>query len=92
MTMSGQYEIEFRHSIKKDLKKIPSQFLASIIRAIENLGNDPYPSGVVKITDTDSYYRIRVGEYRVIYEILKNDHKIVVLYIRHRKNAYLSNI
>lgn len=90
--MSGHYELEFRHSIKKDIKKIPSQFLASILYAIEDLKNNPYPTGVVKLTDTDSYYRIRIGEYRVIYEILKSDHKIVVLYIRHRKNAYLSNI
>ncbi|NLL09920.1 MAG: type II toxin-antitoxin system RelE/ParE family toxin [Methanomicrobiales archaeon] len=87
--MTGHFEIEFRHSVKKDVKKIPSQFLASIIQAVEQLENDPFPAGVVKLTDTDSYYRIRVGDYRVIYEIQKNEHKIFVLYIRHRKNAYL---
>lgn len=86
--MNGQYEVEFRHSVKKDLKKIPPHIISIIFSAIEELAQDPYPSGVAKLTDTESYYRIRIGDYRVIYEILMNEQKIIISYIRHRKNAY----
>ena len=86
--MNNLYEIEFRNSVKKDLKKIPPHIISIIFSAIEELAHNPYPSGMAKLTDTESYYRIRIGDYRVIYEISKNEHKIIISYIRHRKTAY----
>ncbi|MCA1917048.1 type II toxin-antitoxin system RelE/ParE family toxin [Methanospirillum hungatei] len=86
--MNNQYEIEFRNSVNKDLKKISPHIITIIFSAIEELAHNPYPSGVAKLTDTESYYRIRIGDYRVIYEISKNEHKIIISYIRHRKTAY----
>jgi mRNA interferase RelE/StbE len=86
--MSVPFTIKFRTSISKDLKKVPSYLIPPIISLIEELANNPYPSGCLKLTDTDSYYRIRKGHYRIIYEVICQEHRIEILYIRHRKNVY----
>ena len=55
---------------------------------IEALAGDPFPSGAVKLTDSESLYRIRVGDYRVVYGIDAKARSIYIHYIRHRKEAY----
>lgn len=59
-----------------------------ILRAIENLSEDPRPSGCIQLTDGDGELRIRVGDYRVVYDV--NDDQLVVLVLRlgHRREIY----
>ncbi|HXW01074.1 MAG TPA: type II toxin-antitoxin system RelE/ParE family toxin [Anaerolineae bacterium] len=49
---------------------------------------DPRPSGVTKLRGTENEWRIRVGDYRVIYEIDDDKHVVTILRIRHRREAY----
>jgi len=52
------------------------------------LGEDPFPRGVVKIHGEDNTYRSRVGDYRVLYEVYHRQHTILVVKIEHRSTVY----
>ncbi len=82
------YKIEVKPSIEKDLRKIPRQYIGKIIQKIENLSINPYPIGTVKLTATENIYRFRVGNYRVIYQVIKIERTIIIHHIRHRKEVY----
>lgn len=84
----ASYRISWRSSTKKDLRKIPQQQVEHIIAEVEALAQEPFPHGVQKLTGSERTYRIRVGEYRVIYEILSAEQMIEVERIRHRKDVY----
>lgn len=84
----GSYRIEFTRSAEKDFRKIDRSKVAAIYREIERLETDPRPHGVKKLAGADRTYRIRIGDYRVVYEV--EDEVLVVLVIRiaHRKDVY----
>ncbi|MFA5348400.1 MAG: type II toxin-antitoxin system RelE/ParE family toxin [Methanoregula sp.] len=84
----GSYALSFKNSVEKDLRKIPKELLAHIFEHIESLSKDPLPHDVQKLAGAESLYRIRVGEYRIIYQVLDESHEIFVYYIRHRSVAY----
>ena len=80
-----KYEIRFKPRALKDGKKIPNQELARIFEKIKELENDL--SGDVKhLTDFYPEYRLRVGNYRVLFEVEGSD--VVIYRIRHRKDIY----
>ncbi len=82
------YKIEWRPSTKKDLKRISKPEVLRIIKAVEGLSNEPRPRGSTKLTGSDFTYRIRIGDYRVIYEIHDEIILIEVVKVGHRKDVY----
>ena len=82
------YRIEFTRSAEKDLRKIGKSRIAAIYREIEGLSADPRPHGVKKLAGADRTYRIRVGDYRVVYEIEDDVLLVLVIRIAHRKDVY----
>jgi len=84
--MAG-YEIFFRESVWKELKKVPRADLKKILSRIEQLGNDPRPVGCEKLTSQE-LYRIRQGNYRVVYSIQDNKLTVWVVKVGHRKEVY----
>jgi mRNA interferase RelE/StbE len=82
------YSVAFRKSAEKDLRKIPREIIPHIFEHIENLAVDPIPHDVYKIASAENLYRIRVGDYRVIYRVLHESREVTVIYIRHRSVAY----
>jgi mRNA interferase RelE/StbE len=81
-----QYPIRFKPRAIKDGKKIPKRELTRIFAKIEDMANDL--SGDVKhLTDFHPEYRLRVGDYRILFEI--EDDQIIIYRIRHRKDVYL---
>ena len=83
------YRIEFAPTAKRDLKKFsPGAVLKRNRDTIDNLANEPRPGGVTKLQGTDDLWRIRVGDYRIVYSI--NDGKLLVLVVRlgHRRDIY----
>ena len=82
------YRIEWKHSAVKELKHLPRQVVARILEAAERLASDPYPSGVRKLAGSEHSYRIRVGNYRVVYSIFSMTFIIEVIRVGHRKNVY----
>ena len=77
------YDIFFKESVWKDLKKIPKTDLKRIFSRIESLGEDPRPAGSEKLTGQE-LYRIRQGNYRILYSIQDNELTIWVIKVGHR--------
>jgi len=82
------YQIEIKPSASRELEKLPQQIIPRIVTAIKELAENPYPPGVKKLTGFDRTYRIRVGDYRVLYTIYENRLVIEIIRVRHRKDAY----
>jgi mRNA interferase RelE/StbE len=82
------YNIEWRPSTKKELKRISKAEVHRIIQAVEGLSDQPRPPGSRKLSGSDSTYRIRIGNHRVIYEIHDDVILIEVVKVGHRKDVY----
>jgi mRNA interferase RelE/StbE len=81
------YELFFRESVWKELKKVPKADLKKILSRIELLGTDPRPKGCEKLTGHE-LYRIRQGNYRIVYSIQDNELTVWVVKAGHRKDVY----
>jgi mRNA interferase RelE/StbE len=84
----ASYSIEWKASAAKELRRLPKQIIARVLPAVEALAMTPRPDGVRKLTGSENSYRIRVGEYRVVYNIFDRRLVIEVIRIRDRKEAY----
>jgi len=83
------FEIKYAKSINKDLEKIDVQNLAKIKKGIENLRNFPNVSNIRKLSAHPlADYRLRVGEYRVLFDVSWNEKIIYILKIGHRSEVY----
>lgn len=86
----ADYRIEIKKSAAKELEKIVQKDRIRIIEKIRSLSSDPKPVGSKKLSG-DSKYRIRQGDYRILYEIFETTLIIVVVRIAHRREAYRKN-
>ena len=82
------YEIIIKPSAEKAFGKLPNALQVKILEALEQLSVNPRPSGVKKLKSAFNIYRIRVGEYRVIYSINDTVLIVTVVKIAHRKDVY----
>ena len=63
----ASYDIEWKPSAEKELRQFHSDFLPRIVQVAESLGDDPYPAGHRKLVGGSGSYRVRVGDYRIVY-------------------------
>jgi mRNA interferase RelE/StbE len=82
------YEIVLTKSAQKKLAKLSKELQILIGNAINNLATNPRPSGCKKLKGNQTDYRIRIGDYRVVYEIHDNKLVVLVLNLGHRKDIY----
>ncbi|MDF3077736.1 MAG: type toxin-antitoxin system RelE/ParE family toxin [Sphingobacteriaceae bacterium] len=82
-----RYRISIKVSVYKKLEKLPSKIESRIVEEIQSLAANPRPAGCKKLKGLDGY-RIRVGDYRIVYQIKDSVLIILVLDIGHRKNIY----
>ena len=82
------FRIQWRSSTKKDIRSLPRQEVARIVAAITELSNEPLPHGSQKLSGAERTYRIRVGDYRVIYEVFSDSRIVDIQRVRHRKDVY----
>ncbi len=82
------YRVVFKPSVEKDLKGLTKALVARIMKRIEGLADDAFPRLGVKLSTADRLYRIRVGDYRIVYEVDSKARQITVHYVRHRREAY----
>mgnify|MGYP006116815989 CR=1 FL=1 len=82
------YQIEWKKSALRELKRIDRQDVPRVIAAVDSLSTQPLPDGVRKLHGSQRSYRIRVGNYRVIYELYESRLVIEIVRVRHRKDAY----
>lgn len=84
----ASYKIEWKNSAYKELQKLPRAMITRVVAAVSDLSNDPFPHGVKKLVGSEFSYRIRVGDYRVVYEVFENRLIIEIVRVRHRKDVY----
>lgn len=85
---SDGYRVQILPSALKQLEKLPRAQRDRLRRRIRELGNEPRPRGSIKLEGEDDSYRIRVGEYRVIYAIRDDELIVLVLRVGHRRDVY----
>ena len=85
----AKYKIEIKRCAVKEIKKLPSKDLGKILTKISSLAENPRPKGCVKLS-ADEKYRIRVGVYRILYEIKDKLLIVIVVKVAHRKDVYNS--
>jgi mRNA interferase RelE/StbE len=82
------YRIEWKASALRELKGIDKQVVPRIVAAVASLSDEPFPPGARKLQGTEHTYRIRVGDYRVLYEVHHAFVRVLIVRVRHRKDAY----
>ncbi|MBF0292622.1 MAG: type II toxin-antitoxin system RelE/ParE family toxin [Nitrospinae bacterium] len=82
------YEILLERNAEKDLKRLEPDTFKRVIKGIKALSANPKPAGCRKITGSKNDWRIRIGDYRVIYEIDDKASAVKIMIVKHRREAY----
>lgn len=81
------YSIEFRKSVEKELRAVPKKDQIRILRRISELADEPRPAGCKKLSGQERY-RLRQGDYRILYEIEDDRLIITVVKVGDRREVY----
>ncbi len=82
------YRVVLTASAERELKKLPADVVARIVPHLESLTSNPRPAGCRKLQGGDREWRVRVGDYRVVYTIDDRKSLVEVVRIRHRREVY----
>ncbi len=81
-------KVVFKPSVEKDFRSLPKTVVARVFEWIESLREEPLPRQAVKLESGEHLYRIRVGDYRIVYGFDKDAKLIMIHYVRHRREVY----
>ena len=82
------YKVELTPSAARSIRKIERGAQVRIARAIDSLAETPRPHGAIKLSAADEIYRLRVGDYRILYQIIDKVLLVIVIAVGHRKEIY----
>lgn len=82
------YNIDFKPSVEKDLDKLPNSILKRVWKHFEKLKTNPFPVGSLKLSAAEKLYRIRIGDYRIVYDVNTISNIVMIHYVRHRNEVY----
>jgi len=82
------YRVFLERAAEKQLKQLSAKLHDRVIAAIQALAKNPHPTGCRKLSGTDNDWRIRVGDYRVVYDIDDAAREVRVNRVRHRREVY----
>ena len=83
----ASYKIVFKQSVAKDLRRIPTKDVRRILKRIDSLEDEPRPAGAEKLTG-DEIYRVRQGNYRILYAIEDDVIMVTIVKVGHRHDVY----
>lgn len=83
----GSYNLRLRQSAVKELENLPRRELARVMSRIETLADEPHPPGCEKLSGQERY-RVRQGDYRIVYEVDESRQVVTVVKIGHRREVY----
>lgn len=84
----SRYTVEFTTAAAREFRKLDAPIRRRLLDAIETLGDDPRPHGARKLVGYDDAWRIRVGDYRVLYEVFDEAVVVTVFKVGHRRAVY----
>lgn len=82
------YDVLIERSVERALKRVSSSDFSRILVALKALASNPRPSGCKKLVGGERDWRVRAGDYRVLYEIDDAEKTVRVLNVKHRREAY----
>ncbi|OHB75331.1 MAG: hypothetical protein A2Z25_01875 [Planctomycetes bacterium RBG_16_55_9] len=82
------YKVTFKPSVEKDLRSLPQSVVKRIFKLVNALKEEPFPRQSKKLAGAEQLYRVRTGDYRVIYGVDKDNRQVIVHYVRHRRDVY----
>lgn len=83
-----RYSVQFERDAERELRRLPSEIRERMLRAAEELAAEPRPRGCKKLKGYPERYRIRVGDYRLVYDIRDQQLVVLVVRARHRSSVY----
>jgi len=84
----ASYKVIFKPSVEKDLRSLPRSVVMRIFKHIDALKKDPFQRQSIKLAGAEQLYRVRIGDYRMIYGVDKDSRQVIVHYVRHRRDVY----
>ncbi len=84
----ASYRVTFKSSVEKDLRRVDKSQLRRIVSVIQELAIDPFPTSSRKLVGSEKTYRVRIGDYRVIYLVDTVELLVEVQKVAHRKDIY----
>ena len=84
----AEYEVTLASSAEREIKSLPKSVQRRVKRMIDSLRINPRHRGTIKLKGREDIYRIRVGDYRIIYTVNDKKRLVDVSYVRHRSRAY----
>lgn len=84
----ASYNVVFARSARKELERLDTALAKRVWKRVESLVTDPRPAGCQKLRGHDNLWRLRAGDYRILYAIFEKELLIDIIAIRHRSDAY----
>jgi mRNA interferase RelE/StbE len=82
------YQVEIAPAAQRDFRRLPVEVVRRVDAAILELEQHPRPHGCTKLEGSEDEYRVRVGEYRILYVINDKVKLVTIAHVRHRRDAY----
>lgn len=82
------YQLEVKRSAAKEMRVLSKDIFRRVVAAIDELANHPLPPGCIKLAGYDWLYRIRVGDWRIVYEVNDVEEIVMVLAVKHGREVY----
>ena len=82
------YQVRFSRAARKNLRRLSNRDRERVIQAAEDLVSDPRPRGAEPMKNTPGLLRIRVGDYRIIYQVQEEILRVLVVRVGHRREVY----
>jgi mRNA interferase RelE/StbE len=84
----ASYKIEIKKSAQKEIRKLPKDIREKVVNKIDKLALEPLPTDTEKIKGLKNAYRLRQGNYRILYYVFRNSLLVSVVRVRDRKEVY----
>jgi mRNA interferase RelE/StbE len=84
----ASYKVILKPSLEKDLRSLPKSAITRVINTLDLLAENPFPRQALKLEGGDQLYRVRVGDYRVVYGVNQRAKQLLIHYVRHRREVY----
>ena len=86
--MMAKYKVRLARSASREIERLPKAMLKRVFHRLESLAEEPFPRGTRKIRGAKGLWRLRVGDYRIVYRVDEEAREVTVLVVRHRRDVY----